>query len=271
MKPIKILVPVDFSPCAMNALKSAVQIAKRMNGSITLFYVRQEMMLHEGDESHFEDDLIDDELKSKFQDLIDANLDMKNIPHQVMAKLGEVEEQVADAAKEVEADLIVMGTKGSSGIYEVLMGSNTYAVVRSSKVPVLVIPDGTITDEIRHIALAGDYKPIQPEMLEPVKLMAGIDGADIHIVHVDDDKSLTEEEMEEARKYKRYLKNFRHHYHLIEGDDFENALNDYCIEKDIDMISMIPRKHELFDRVFEGGETQNMVYHTKIPLLAIPE
>jgi len=269
MKPVKILVPVDFSACAGNALKSAVHIAKRLNAKIFLFYVKQEMMMHDGSRSDFE--VLDDEIKSRFAELIQSTRDLRQLPHEQIARLGEVDQQVAEVSEEIDADLIVMGTKGSSGIYEVLMGSNTYAVVRSSKIPVLVIPDGSEIDEIHHIALAGDYKPVQPEMLEPVKLLAGIDGADIHIVHVGDSHQLSADEKEEAMKYKRYLKNNRHHYHLIVGDDVENALNEYCVQKNIDVISMIPRKHELFDRVFDGGETKSMVFHTRIPLLAIPE
>ena len=271
MKPIRILVPTDFSTCAANALKSAVHIAKHLNAKITLFHVKEEMILQEGSRSHFNEPVLNDELKSRFKEFVEPVRDIRQLSYDQMARIGDVEEQIAELAEEIDAEVIIMGTKGSSGIYEVLMGSNTYAVVRSSKIPVLVIPSGSEINEIHHIALAGDYKPIQPEMLEPVKLFAGIDGADIHIVHVDDNGNLTEKEKEAAMKFNRYLKNHRHHYHLIIGDDVEESLNSYCINKNIDVIAMIPRKHKLFDRVFDGGETKSMVFHTNIPLLTIPE
>lgn len=271
MKPVRILVPTDFSSCAGNALKSAVHIAKRLNARITLFHVQEEMILQEGSRSHFDEPVLDEKLKSRFEKFLAPMKEIKTISCDQMARAGDVHDQVAELAEEINAELIIMGTKGSSGIYEVLMGSNTYSVVRSSKVPVLVIPNGSEIDEIHHIALAGDYKPIQPETLEPVKLIAGIDGADIHIVHVDDTGNLSEEEKEAAMKFNRYLKKHRHHYHLIIGDDIEESLNTYCINKNIDVIAMIPRKHKLFDRVFDGGETKSMVFHTSIPLLAIPE
>ena len=271
MKPVKILVPVDFSTCSINALRSAVHIAKRMSGKIFLSYVKPAMVMQSGADSHFDDPVLDDELNEKFDEVIASIRDFNKIPHEKIARVGEVDEQVASLAEDTGADLIVMGTKGTSGIYEVLMGSNTYSVVRTSQIPVLVIPDGSEIDEIHQIALAGDYKPIQPEMLNPVKLLADLDGASIHIVHVDDDGDLTSEEKDEAMKYKRYLKNYRHHYHLIIGQDIETSLNDYCNAKNIDVIAMMPRKHRLFDRVFDGGETKHMVFHTKLPLLAIPE
>ncbi|MCA6074538.1 universal stress protein [Fulvivirga sedimenti] len=267
----RILVPVDFSRCSMNALNSAVHISKHLKSELILFYVKQEMILQDNEHSHFEDDLLDPDLEKKFKRLQKEISDLRNIPHRHITRLGEVDKEIARLAAEEEADLIIMGTKGTSGIYEVLMGSNAYSVVRTSKIPVLVIPQGSQIDEIHHVALAGDYKPIMAEMLEPVKLLAGIDGADIHIVHVGESANLNEKEKTEAMKYDRYLKNYRHHYHLIVGTDVEESLNDYCSKKNIDILAMIPRKHKLFDRVFDGGETKNMVFHTDIPLLAIPE
>ncbi len=271
MNALRILVPVDFSRCSINALNSAVHISKRLKSELMLFYVKQEMILQFNEHSHFEDDVMDVELENKFKKLENTIKDLKKIPHRIFTRIGEVDRQITNLAKEVNADMIIMGTKGTSGIYEVLMGSNTYAVVRSSEIPVLVIPQGSEIDEIHNVAFAGDYKPVQPEMLEPLKLFAGIDGADIHIVHVDDSGDLNEKEKSEAIKYNRYLKNFRHHYHLIIGSDVEESLNEYCSSKNIDILAMIPRKHKLFDRVYDGGETKNMVFHTEIPLLAIPE
>jgi nucleotide-binding universal stress UspA family protein len=272
MKPTKILVPTDFSLCATNALRAAIYLGRRTGASLTIFHAIESAVYNEAAEAFFDADRDDKEkAAAAFEKLQKEMPELKDVTYETVTNYGSVPGEVASLAGSINADLVVMGTMGASGINEVLIGSNAYNVMKSLEIPVLVVPNNYEIDEITSIVLAGDYKPIDPALLNPVKMMAELKGADIHIVHIADDQHLGEEEMMEARKINRHLKDYHHHYHLIENDDIETGLQDYCDKNHIDLLAMIPRKHNLFDRIFDGGETKNMLFHAKIPLLAIPE
>jgi len=66
-------------------------------------------------------------------------------------------EQILAAAKESGADLIVMGTRGRTGIAHVMLGSVAEKVFRLSPVPVL-----TVRHPEREVGVAADEKPREP-------------------------------------------------------------------------------------------------------------
>ena len=53
--------------------------------------------------------------------------------------------------------------------------------------------------------------------------------------------------------------------------DVRHALNDFIKEHHCDMLVMIPHKYEWIERLFRKSETKNMIFHTHIPLLVLPE
>ena len=53
--------------------------------------------------------------------------------------------------------------------------------------------------------------------------------------------------------------------------DLRHALNDFIEEHHCDMLVMMPHKHEWIERLFKKSETKNMIFHTHIPLLVLPE
>lgn len=271
MKLSNILVPTDFSPCADNALKAGIHLSKRTGASLIVFHAIEAAVYNEAAEAFYDVENEGISSQDSYEAMKKRIPELNEVDHEYNSNPGSVIDEISSMVKSMNIGLVVMGTMGVSGINEVLIGSNTYHVMRSLDVPVLVIPQLSRIDEVKNIALAGDYKPIDPELLEPVKIFADLNGADIHIVHISDDAELENAETIEARKINRHLKNYVHHYHLIIEEDIEKGLQKYCNDNHIDVLAMIPRKHNLFDRIFDGGETKNMVYHTQVPLLTIPE
>ena len=59
-----------------------------------------------------------------------------------------------------------MGTKGASGLESVLIGSNTYDVIRDSQTPILAIPANATAYKKDTIALLTNFKPGELEVLK---------------------------------------------------------------------------------------------------------
>jgi hypothetical protein len=54
------------------------------------------------------------------------------------------------------------------------------------------------------------------------------------------------------------------------GENFEETLQNFIKENNIDMLVMVTYPHKFWNRIFNPSKTKRMSYHTKIPLLAIP-
>jgi len=159
----KILVPIDFSKKSEEALKVAAKIAKKINGEI---YVLHLLEIPGG-----EIDLIDshkvpkgpmammlfDNTHQKFDEFLDKDY-LNNIPVYEKVMTDAPVEGISEFAKKNNIDFIVMGSHGTSGFEEFFVGSNTEKVVRSSKIPVLVVKKPASEFQIDKVVIASKFQ-----------------------------------------------------------------------------------------------------------------
>ena len=125
-----ILAPVDFSHASTNALLFAAEMAKRASARLLVLNI-----LQHGENEEDAKNL----LKS-----VEADL-QKTFGSDLVCETSAAHGHLITTLKKIVAvekpDLIVMGTKGASGLKKLLMGSNTVNVIANTKTPVLVIPE----------------------------------------------------------------------------------------------------------------------------------
>ncbi|MGE8541297.1 universal stress protein [Acinetobacter sp. ANC 3813] len=141
----QILVPVDGSQISFSAVKKAAQIAKAFNSQLTLislvaedpftdadFYYSSAIMKEYFVQAHANaTKSLSEALEYTQAEGVDAKT--KIIKGQVSA------EGIAEAAAELKADLIVMGSHGRKGFQKMLLGSFAQDVLRNTELPVLII------------------------------------------------------------------------------------------------------------------------------------
>jgi|ERR1017187_9444 nucleotide-binding universal stress UspA family protein len=137
----RILVPVDFSHCTREALDFAAVLARQFGASlavlnvITPYYaVDPYGMNPPGD---FEPDLVSCAEK-QLQHLVSQALPPE-VSSQTLVRRGRPANEIIEAAKELDADLIVLPTHGHTGLKHVVFGSTAEYVVRHALCPVLTV------------------------------------------------------------------------------------------------------------------------------------
>jgi nucleotide-binding universal stress UspA family protein len=140
---MKILLPVDGSKSALNAAKYVGKLAKdlRSKCTVTLISVHDDIGL-----SHVKqfvaNSVIDDYLREVSEkDLKAARkaLDTAGVKHNMVIKRGNVANEIITLADKEKFDLIVMGSKGRTGIMDALMGSIAQKISNVAKQPVLLV------------------------------------------------------------------------------------------------------------------------------------
>ncbi len=143
MKIKTILFPTDFSQGARAAMDHAITLAKDYHAKLILLYVIQDISIAEWyiPSSLSVTDLVEDMQKSAWQEMdkwgADVSASVKDVEKMVVRGVPFVE--IIKTAKEREADLIIIGTHGRTGIDHMLFGSTAEKVVRKASCPVLTV------------------------------------------------------------------------------------------------------------------------------------
>ena len=143
-----ILVAIDLSPRACNALKHAIKFAHIFKSKITLLNVheefmnKQEMVMSRVSVEKLQDTFknISINAKNEIAHLID-DLEGSDIEIDIVLKEGKASKEIINVSESLKPDLIVMGSNGKDSIADYILGTTTDVVVDNSKFPVLVIPN----------------------------------------------------------------------------------------------------------------------------------
>jgi nucleotide-binding universal stress UspA family protein len=183
----KILVPCDFSDSAVQAFKFAVDIATQSKGEIILLNVIELPVMHDtvlmptlSYEEAFLKDMKEnveknfDKMKSKWSN--------DNIKLSTFIEYGPTTTVISRFVEEQKVDLIVMGTKGASGLKEFVVGSNTEKIVRWSPVPVIAIKK-TVHQAVKNIVFPNSLGDDQEDLIKRVKELQAFFKATLHLVY----------------------------------------------------------------------------------------
>jgi nucleotide-binding universal stress UspA family protein len=138
----KILVPIDFSVCSKKALQYAIPLARQFGASLALLHIVQVSYPVGGEYAAVDYSLCEKE----FCDLTEKQLAVlaeeeipAGVPAATVVRRGYPVQQILEAARELEIDLIILSTHGHTGLKHVFLGSTAENVVRRAPCPVLVV------------------------------------------------------------------------------------------------------------------------------------
>jgi universal stress protein A len=136
-----ILVAIDFSECSKAALNQATFLAEAFGATLTLVHVVEPYIYPEDLSAGFTIEELDARWIEKQKEKMEAlrRTIKEGIPESVVVTMGTVWNRIVGMAKTWNADLIVIGTHGST-LKHALIGSTAERVVRHAACPVLVVP-----------------------------------------------------------------------------------------------------------------------------------
>ena len=268
-----ILVPYDFSHHSRNALEYAAQLAAKANATLCIFHAYDRSEVLEGVKVATTVTAMEDVQKKLIKQF---GLPAAKINGKVVQ--GEFIEEVMEFIGENKFDLIVLGTRGASGLRELLVGSYTVNLMQEVRtIPMLVVPEKADFVPLRNILLCSDLHEIaDDDALDLVKELAMMYNADVRLTHVEKGKAKANPTYEKVLEKRREMHIFEPEvdctYKRIIASDFLSGLKYYMDKKgDNDMVAMVYREHSFIETIFGMNHTHEMAYHTTVPLLVLPE
>ena len=269
-----ILVPIDFSVQAEYAARVASDIARRTNSKILLLHMLE---LPSGivDPSSYGSSnntptslLFLKRAHEKFQDFKKSSyFDDVEIEDSVL--FHKAYDGILDESKKHKADLIVMGSRGTSGFEEMLVGSNTEKVVRNSDIPVLVIKQEVENFTIDNIVFASNFKYKNRSSFQKILDFASLFNAKLHLLKIN-----TIHNFETTKESSDAIRSFINDFDL--GDYTLNIYNDVSIESgilnfsraiNVDVIVLNTHGRRGLAHLFNGSIGEGLTNHAKLPVL----
>lgn len=269
----KILVPTDFSKCANNAMTFALELASRADAAIHILHV---IYPNEGmDNNVYNAFWIDEYYDRRKRDVENwakrfrKNQAFKNVEITASCEIGFPVGSVKKIAQEQNADLIVMGTTGATGLRGAVMGSTASGVVSAVHIPVFAIPAKANFLSHTDYVLATDFDlRIDKSSLKTLIEILHVQHAGIHVLHVLNKPGEEPDKTMEA-KVKQVLEDTAFQFHYLHDTNVPRAVNNFIETIRANGLIVISHHHSFFYNLIFQRVSRVLTQKVKVPILAL--
>lgn len=277
----KILIPTDFSPEAQNAAEVGRNLAIKFDAELVFLnsieVTSTETINVSGAPSNFDsyaDSMMVHEAIQRANEEMNRLLDVskfQGIKISQIIKLGSPFSHINDAVDNEGIDFIVMGTKGASGLSEVLIGSNTEKVVRRAKCPVLSVKDTVDESVFSSMVYATDMGESEDKVIQTMKDIQHAYGSKIYIVWINTPNNFKPDKITKELLNEYASKHDLAGYEVNVFNDVieEDGIRHFADEVGAGMIIMGTSSHTGLSRIIRGSIAEDMVNHAKRPVLTV--
>lgn len=268
----KILFLTDFSAHARHAIRYGIEAFPPADFSYVL--------LHSYPRIHTTADVtisLSEQMRKESYEALDKEeeavraLTGQQVAFEKVAYLGFLNEAVNAVADAMEPDLVVMGTKGETGLPAILLGSHASSLIKAINLPLLIVPEEAVYSVIDDIVLAADAATInKPEHLGPLSDIVNTFNSRLIVINVVQDQHTPGEEESDDGKALRarfgdHLISFRTIHDTVIGHGIARFVEDHPT----DLLVVVERSRSFIVDLFHRSVSKQLALHTKTPLLIL--
>ena len=274
-----LFVPHDFSLASRDALRYAIDASGQLNASRLIVYHHNPQIYTSGEFPVLYLDSLDkinadlrNQLAHDIMELMDKSktcfpgLDTQAM---VLSESGTVP-SIIRHAESADADLIVMGSHGKTGLEKLVFGSVTASVIEDSRIPVLVVPSGFHYEKLEKIMYASSLIHFQSELHKLRKFLQKIH-IRVSVLHLK--YSFNHADLLARARYLLSEEKNPAVDLIVEEISPEFRLVDQLLEKfrkeKPDCLVMFPTRYEWYEKLFISSKTMELVSRLRKPLLVL--
>ena len=281
-----ILVPTDFSETANHALEVAVQLVKRFNAKLVVLHML-EIPEHLLPKEQLSNDVANNQnteqgdfptavfymllAKKRFAELAELPF-MNGVEYEEEVQNHQNFNNIIVSAHKFDADLIVMGSQGATGINEFFVGSNTEKVVRTSDIPVLVIKNRNQNFDVKNFVFATNWETENKQSFINAYKICQQFGAKMHLLYVNTSGSdfLTSTQIDD--RFQTLLKETNTSPENISTNSYsdksiEEGILRFSKENSADLIGIPTHGRRGLAHFFNRSVGEGIANHAEIPVI----
>lgn len=264
----KLVFPTDFSEASILALPVAAQIARALDLELHLVHVLSPRF--QNTDAQYGATL--SRLEHSFDELqLQPYLSGIRVHAHVVTGTAPVD--LLYDNRFAKADLMVMSSRGATGLKETLLGSNAEHLIRSASMPVLVMKNPPNSLDLKTVVFASDFTDEYGSTVDFLKTLLGaFDNAVIHLLFVN-----TLSRFEQTAEVRARMVAFAQKHELdgctfnLQDDfDIETGLLSFATEKQADLIVLGTHGRRGLRHLFTGSIAEDVANHASVPVLTLP-
>jgi nucleotide-binding universal stress UspA family protein len=265
-----IITGVDFSASSYNAAKYAAMLAQKLNYKLILFNMYEVPLLHSNSGLYFmpSDSIREESVNGT--DLFCKKLRKlyPKIEIGAFVSTGFFKQQLTNFIKTHQVKLVVMGITTKNKFSKFLYGSHSTEIAGKINVPVIVVPDNFKKHRLHKVLLGVDNKEkLHKSSLTAFENFVKETKAITNLLHVQTEDEIFVDKTQTTIK----LNGKNQKIVSCPYSTFESGISAYAKEKEVDLITIISKKHSAFYNLFNESNTKKIASTSKIPIMAIHE
>lgn len=272
-----ILVPTDFSENAKAAFRYARAIAQQFDCRIYLAHAY--LPFHSG----FQSKNANEKMETDAEEEATTNMTTfisdcwsgatESGVHTILTKSNLVD-ALSGWISESQADLIVMGTNGASGLGARVIGSHTFHVAKASTIPVLAVPETTRNFKLEHIAFFTDYREEDVTTLGYLKNLFGRVGSKCKVVHIyepdDEPSDADRSKLGQWAEHLREQVGFKNlSWEIVYGEESAAMVEAVSDRHDADLLVLTLTDKGFLERLLEKSLARAIIHQAGTPILLV--
>ena len=276
LKTKKIVVPYDFSKTAENAVEHAAFIAAFTKGELFLVFVEKKNELLNillPSLSIKKPSSISNLFSEKLTAEAERISKKYNVKVNPIFSSGSISSEIINLCNEIDANLLVMGTKGSDSNNDLFMGSNTYRTLTKSELPILTVNSSVVKKGYSNIVLPIDLSAHTRQKVNVAIQLSKLFTSHIHVIAMYN-------ENEQADKFKLdvYVKQIEKECErnkvavtntITKTDNKVKKTLAFAKKVGADIIVSMTDQDTEFKSVLLGNYIHQLINNSKIPVLCL--
>jgi len=276
-----ILIPTDFSDNAWNAIKYGTALYHKTRCTFHIVHINPISYNSGGEAAMYvspevqEQTLLkesNEKLEHLLKEIEKLPLNTKHTFH-TTALYGFFTDHIKQEVKDKNIDLIIMGTKGATGLKAVSLGSNTGNVLTKVRCAVLAVPEDAEYNNPREIGFPTDFQlSYDIKVLKDIKELAIIHNSALRFLYVSQKgKDLSDIQLKNKEFIKDYFMENEHSFHTLTDIKLDDAVQAFVESRNMDMLVMVAKNLNFLERILFKPAVEKISYHSKIPFLIVHE
>lgn len=271
----KLLVLTDFTACAAHAAQAAVRLAAQLGDDLVLYHTMPYVPLIPSDGggpyvtevAH----ILTEDSQAKLAEVVTGLQQSPDCHTQISQQSGEggLGSQIAELTGPSDIELVVMGGRTGGALDHLFQGSDTSAVIRKARKPVLIIPVSVPWRLPATVVFATDYSVEDisaVSFLQELSLRVGFTLKIVHVLWQDDVVS----DVAPGIAFGKFLAERRLSCEQTLADSVHEGLVNYCSKHHADILAMSHRHHSFVGRLFSRSESRSVIADGALAVLVFP-
>lgn len=267
-----IILATDFSAAALNAGVYAVKMANTVDAAVLILNVYEVIanygeMVIDLDVNDLKINAESEMLKFK-SSLIQQTNTNSSITTEV--RLGIFKDELVSMCERINPYAVIMGSQEKTATENFLMGGHAGKTIDHFTWPMITVPATAVFADIKKIAFAYDFDAaIEEGFIKDIKLLAIDFNATIDILNASNEAEFDAEFTTLSHTLEQAFKPIQIKYNFLSDNNTDEAILAFVEDNNIDLLVVMPKHHNFFQKIFQKSHTKNLVLHSHVPVLSL--